>query len=301
MMGLKRGIASEFVPEWCVIAVLAVVNILWARQIGMRLIVTPQDFALLYITLGAMVGLKFLALKRGGLMAEYFSLTLAAATATCVLSYLCLASSGTVIDTRLMAMDHALGFDWISGYRWVSAHPLLKSVLGFAYGSLFYQGLYFGVLLVLMHKRDELREMFWLVLLSGLMACAGSYFLPAFGPSKLYDIGTHNGFMPTMIQLVDGHNLTFAVSKMTGVVSFPSFHTAMALSYAWAFRRMGAIGWAFAAFNLVVLASVPWFGGHYLVDMIGGAVTMLIALGLVQLAPQLWKTRTVRTFAEATA
>ena len=57
MMGLKRGIASEFVPEWCVIAVLAVVNILWARRIGMRLIVTPQDFALLYITQGAILGL----------------------------------------------------------------------------------------------------------------------------------------------------------------------------------------------------------------------------------------------------
>lgn len=287
MTGLKQGIASEFVPEWCVIAILALVNILWAHRIGMRLIVTPQDFALLYVTLGAMVALKVLALKRGGLMAEYFSLTLAAATATCVLSYLCLASSGAIIDARLMAMDHALGFDWITGYRWVSAHPLLKSVLGFAYGSLFYQGLYFGVLLALMNKRDELREMFWLVLLSGLMACAGSYFLPAFGPSKLYDIGTHDGFMPTMIQLVDGHNLTFALSKMTGVVSFPSFHTAMALSYAWAFRRMGVIGWAFAAFNLVVLASVPWFGGHYLVDMIGGALTMLTALGLVTGAPAL--------------
>ena len=235
-----------------------------------------------------MIALKFAAFKRGGLMAEYFSLTMAAAAATCVLSYLCLASSGDLIDTRLMAMDHALGFDWITGYRWVDAHALLKSVLGFAYGSLFYQGLYFGVLLGLMGKRKELREMFWLVLLSGLMACAGAHFLPAFGPSKLYGIGSPDGFMPTMVKLVEGHDLTFAMSKMTGVVSFPSFHTAMALAYVWAFHRVGAIGWIFAAFNLVVLASVPWFGGHYLVDMIAGALTMLTALALVTGIPPLW-------------
>jgi hypothetical protein len=38
-----------------------------------------------------------------------------------------------------------------------------------------------------------------------------------------------------------------------------------------------------------MLASVPFFGGHYLMDMIAGAATMLIALGLIRGAPALWK------------
>ena len=63
------------------------------------------------------------ALRRGGLMAEYFALTLAASTAVCVLSYLCLASAGPLVDSRLMAMDRMLGFDWLAGYRFVHAHP----------------------------------------------------------------------------------------------------------------------------------------------------------------------------------
>jgi membrane-associated phospholipid phosphatase len=63
----------------------------------------------------------------------------------------------------------------------------------------------------------------------------------------------------------------------------------MALAYIWAFRGTGIIGWGIAALNLVMLASVPFFGGHYLMDMIAGAATMLIALGLIRGAPALWK------------
>jgi membrane-associated phospholipid phosphatase len=84
-----------------------------------------------------------------------------------------------------------------------------------------------------------------------------------------------------MQQLVSGQDLNFALSKMTGVVSFPSFHTAMALAYVWAFRKTGAIGWVIAALNLVMVAAVPWYGGHYLVDMIAGAATLLLSVALV--------------------
>jgi membrane-associated phospholipid phosphatase len=34
---------------------------------------------------------------------------------------------------------------------------------------------------------------------------------------------------------------------------------------------------------------VPWIGGHYLIDMIAGAATMLLALAMVKVAPRLWR------------
>ena len=281
MAGWKRVFQSEFVPEWSVLAFLALADALWARVIGFHVAVAGRDFLALYWALGIIAALKFFDIRRGALMAEYFALSLAATSAICVLSYLALASSGPLVDARLMAMDRALGFDWITSYRFVMAHPLLSKVLGFAYGSLCYQGLYFCVLLAVMNAQARLREMFWLVLICGLLACMGALWLPAFGPSKLYNIGTTNGFMPDMMHLVSKQNLDFALAKMTGVVSFPSFHTAMALAYAYAFRKTGIIGWAIAGLNLVMLAAVPWFGGHYLVDMIAGAATMLLALGLI--------------------
>jgi membrane-associated phospholipid phosphatase len=83
--------------------------------------------------------------------------------------------------------------------------------------------------------------------------------------------------------------MRFALSGMTGVVSFPSFHTAMALAYCWAFRKTGIVGGAIIALNIVMLCAVPFFGGHYLVDMIAGAAAMLIALAVLKTAQQLKK------------
>ena len=291
MNGLRHRLSSEFVPEWCAVAALILLDVLWAARIPVTFTTTRDDFLVLGLGLGACWGLRAMRLRKGGLMAEYFALTLTATTAICVLSYLCLASSGPLVDARLMAMDRALGFDWLAGYQFLSAHPVLKSVLGFAYGSLVYQGLYFCVLLALMDRKQRMRDMFWLFGLCALFACLGTLLFPALGPSKFFNIETHNGFVPVMEHILSGRDLTFALSGMTGVVSFPSFHTAMALAYVWAFRGTGPAGWAMAGVNLVMLLAVPFFGGHYLMDMIAGAATMLLSLAMVKYAPGLWAMR----------
>jgi len=162
-------------------------------------------------------------------------------------------------------------------------------MLGLAYGSLVYQGLYLCLLLGLMDQKQRLREMFWLFLISGALACAGTLWLPALGPSKTFDIETTTGFVPVMQHLLSGRDMSFALGGMTGVVSFPSFHTSMALAYAWAFRKCGAIGIGACVLNIIMLCAVPFFGGHYLVDMIAGAATMLLSLAMVKTVPLMWK------------
>ena len=285
----KQLFTSDFVPEWCALGVLALLDAAWAAHIHLDFVAAPRDFLILALALSVTFSLRAFAVRRGGLMAEYFALTLAGSTAICALSYLCLASAGPLVDARLMAMDRALGFDWLAGYRFVHAHPALTALLGLAYGSLVYQGLYFCLLLGLMDAKQQLRDMFWLFLLTGLLACAGAVLFPALGPSKFYNIQTNNGFVPVMQHLLSGHDLHFALSGMTGVVSFPSFHTAMALAYSWAFRKTGLISAAIMALNIIMLCAVPFFGGHYLVDMVAGAAAMLLALALLKTAPLLTK------------
>lgn len=288
---MSRGrtlFACDFVPEWSAIALLALIDAVWAAHIPLAFSATFADFLVPVLALGLMAGFRLFAFRRAGLIAEYFALSLAASTTVCVLSYLCLASSGALADARLMAMDRMLGFDWLAGYRFVHSHPLLSALLGFAYASLVYQGLYLCLLLGLMGDRLRLREMFWIFLLCALLACAGTFWLPALGPSKFFDIETATGFVPVMQHLLSGRNLHFALSGMSGVVSFPSFHTSMALAYGWAFRKSGAVGIGMAALNIIMLCAVPFFGGHYLVDMIAGAAAMLLALALVKTAPLVW-------------
>ena len=282
---LKR-LKCDFGPEWLALLALAVLDLFWARAIGFHLGVSWSDGKLIGLGLVAMLLIR-LFWTRGGMMAEYFSLTALATTLFGVLSYLCLASSGPLVDTSLQAADRALHFDWMAGYHFIVAHHLVSTVLSLAYNSMIYQGLYFCVLFSLMDRKKHLREMFWLVLVTGLFTSLGVLLFPALGPFKLFGTAPPGSFLPEMEHVKSGQNLNFALAKLTGVVSFPSFHTAMALAYAWGFRKTGAIGWAVLVLNLLMLCAIPWYGGHYLTDMIAGAGVMAASLAIVKFAGRL--------------
>ena len=300
MTGWNTRFRSDFVPEWCAIGALILLDVIWLGLSPVSITVRSNDFLFLALGPCVMLGLRALTFHKAGLIAEHFSLILMASAAICVLSYLCLAAAGPLVDSRLMAMDRALGFDWLANYNFMQAHPRLAPVLEAAYQSPIAQCVYFSVLMGLMGRKDRLHDMFWLFLCGGLMACLGGLLLPALGPSKFF--GLDASFVPVMERLLSGRDLTFAFSQMTGVVSFPSFHTTMALILIWAFRGTSLIGWLITGLNLAMLCAVPYFGGHYLVDMIAGAAVMLLSLTVIRSAPVWWKYRGVRaTIATASA
>jgi membrane-associated phospholipid phosphatase len=74
----------------------------------------------------------------------------------------------------------------------------------------------------------------------------------------------------------------FAAHKIVGIVTFPSFHTAAALIYCYAFRHTGVLGRAIWLLNAVMLIAIPFLGNHYLIDVIAGAMIALIAIGVVR-------------------
>jgi len=65
----------------------------------------------------------------------------------------------------------------------------------------------------------------------------------------------------------------------------PSYHTAMAVLFTYAFRRTGLVGYGIATLNVVMLLSIPPIGGHYLVDLLAGGALALGAIA-VQRAPR---------------
>lgn len=277
---------TDFGPEWLAVMLIALVAAVWARCVHFDLAVAPSDFRFPVIIIIGILATHALMSRRAGLVAEYFLLTVLATAVFGVLSYLSMTTGRPLADGVLSSADRVLGFDWIVPYRWLVNHRSTAKVLQLAYDSLVYQGLYFGVFFGVMGQREKLREMFWLVAIAGLLTSAGAALFPALGPFKAH--GVRAEFLPAMEQLRSG-NLHFTLAKLTGVVSFPSFHTTMALLYIYGFRRTGAIGWAAAGLNLLMLPAIPFFGGHYLVDMFAGAGVALASLVLVRA----WTTRHV--------
>ena len=92
--------------------------------------------------------------------------------------------------------------------------------------------------------------------------------------------------------LRDGSLSTLSMDGVVGMVTFPSFHTILALLVVWASRATWWF-WPAALLNAVVIASTLPVGGHHLADLVGGALVTAVTIGVVHAWRQ--RARTGRT------
>jgi len=235
------------------------------------------------------------ALKKHSLWPERFLLGLEAfalficttTVATCCI-YLLASFRMPFADTLLSGADALLGFHWPDALRLLESHPAWMPPLKAAYGSILWQAALIILFFSLQGKRNELAETYLQLTLTLCMASALFFFLPALGPASLHGLEDalfrlHPGMKAVISDLRllhAGESPDFAKRGMTGIVSFPSFHTAASLIYAYSYRRQLWAALPMAGFNLVMLASIPVFGNHYLTDMLGGAALAALAIWL---------------------
>jgi hypothetical protein len=193
-----------------------------------------------------------------------------------ILTYLAASRGAGWSDEMLVRLDRRLGFDWAHWFVFVNGHVALKLVLAFAYTSLMPQ-----ILLSVMHfswrcREDRSCELLANSILALLLTAVVFALFPAMGPgtavpelAKLY--------LVDLTGLHDGTSSSFDVTKLDGIVAFPSFHTALAVLLTYA-HRGGVLFCPVAALNAVMLVSVPSEGGHYLSDVLAGAAIAVMAI-----------------------
>jgi hypothetical protein len=197
------------------------------------------------------------------------------------MSLVALGTGAPLIDGTLARLDASLGFEVGQFVEWIARLPAAVFLLRVCYSGIVPVIMITAVILVLIKRSDRLWE-FCFVYAGTLTGCALiSAFLPAIGafvhsplPRELLDRLPHGAGVYYVSQFVafrfEGQRI-INLLDFDGVVNFPSFHCCMALLTAYAYRGLGRISAVAYAFNgLVIIASVP-IGGHYLIDLIGGA------------------------------
>lgn len=281
-ISLRR--TSEFAVEWSAVIALFAVDFVWARGIDFHLLLSWQNWAVIAGFLGICFVLRALFAPRVGVLAEYLCLSVCGSAGLVIFSYLCLASAhGPLVDRALLRADLALGFDWLTVHDWVMAHPRLAMAGNILYGSQVLQGLYCTILLGVMQQRPQMQELWRLTFIASALCCLLAMLFPALGPFKIFNLPSEGTFLPVMEHLLSHRDLVFTPASLAGVVCFPSLHTAMALAIPYGLRRTGPIFIIFVVLNVLMLFTIPFFGGHYLVDMIAGAGVMLVSLALTRL------------------
>jgi hypothetical protein len=195
------------------------------------------------------------------------------------LTYHCIAVGYPLQDAALSRADAAIGFDWLSWANFITAHPLLLRVTNWSYSSYAWQPLVIIPLLAILKPRKGNPELFLSLLLAMALTLIITTFVPAIGPADAL------GFRPAPAPVIRALHAspTAQALKYTGVVTFPSFHTIMAILFTFACRGIRFLFPAALCLNVTMLISVPHSGDHYLVDMIAGTIVALTAINVIKL------------------
>ncbi len=210
-------------------------------------------------------------------------------TAMRVLDHLMMSVPFPWIDGTLAKLDAALGLDWLGYTEWVARQPLVIGAFQVTYAGLTLVALSVFVLLFTVADRGRAQEFVRLIFWSGLATTLIGATVPVrgamdrFAPAKLQAVfGPDAGIYPIPYLDVLRSNIPHALNleSLPGLVSMPSYHTACALLIAYCCRNVRIVNVLSVIYATVMIASTPIMGGHYFVDLIGGAL-LVIAVVLI--------------------
>ena len=261
-------------------ALLVVTSTVWNEFVGISWQApTNAEIGIIAAALGA-ISLYSAARKAKGLSeASLFLLVYALYPLYGIrLSYLAITLHFPLVDEQMSHIDPSLGFHWLGLVRFMANHPRLLPIEAFFYQSHLPQTVVLCVYFSFLRPSTRNYEMLFLLLLGLILTLLVLAFFPTLGPGSVAHVPVLQERIITMLR--EGHiqNLPYE-----GIISFPSYHTIMAIVFVYCTRGTRLVFPAVLLWNLVMLLTVPNGGDHYLSDMIAGSVIAIAAIGVSRL------------------
>jgi len=277
----------DWLLRWAVIGGLSLVDgaWLWARGTGFEFGAVDGRLRLagtsLIFCLGAALltrryrGVSAVVAKASDFFCSATQLLLLVPPAV-TLIYLGATLNLPLTDLELQRFDRLLGFDWHAFNFWVAAHQPLPELFRFAYRTMLWQPFIVMFLVSASRAGDANSELIWIFLVSMLMCAAISATMPALG----YDGVIGPAHIEALKEIRAGLWTTLDLNKIDGIVTFPSYHAALAVVMPYVLRRIRWAFWMATALNALMLLSTPIVGGHYLADTVAGVLLALVSIAL---------------------
>jgi membrane-associated phospholipid phosphatase len=267
----------------------AVVVQLTAMTVPFELLAAMLGFTALFLTLH-LVYAVFRQDLRLSLLTGSLALLLAAACGASLVAHVGMRLRFPLQDSALAAADRLIGIDTPSLALAFAEYPWFSELLARLYDTTVPAVFLAAIGLSLASKAPRVWELVLGYSAGLFICCVISVILPATanfvhaGLTAQELAGLPNGSGVFHLKAVhyfrDGNALLVEPAKFAGVVTFPSFHTMMALIVAYGCRGFGllsVLAWLWA--GLIIVSTIP-IGGHYVIDLIAGAVLWIaIVLG----------------------
>ena len=214
--------------------------------------------------------------------------------AATVMSYAAATVGRPLIDRELLLADQFIGYDWRAYASFVANHPSIARAMQFSYAFIFFMPLIVTVALSATKKVQAL-EKFILAGLVSLVMTVGIFVLfPATTAWTYLQVSdaevsafhhltlSSQDWIGKLIQIRQGDAANLKKLDGNGLIAFPSFHCTAALLFVWSTWTIGWLRVPMMAVCLALLIATPIFGGHYISDMIAGAVVMVVSVRITQ-------------------
>ncbi|VWD15166.1 phosphatase PAP2 family protein [Burkholderia contaminans] len=299
---MKNRNAVVYVVAWVTIIAVAIIDFLWAKYIGLIIgagwpyryageMCTVFCFVIALICIATLQRYRKLthALRCKEFASAIFCMItiIAWAQAMAITSYIGVGLNNVDIADTLVRFDSAIGFDWLGVYHWVSSHHILRIIFIYAYWSAFPQLILVPFFLAIVRELDNIIEFLVILFISSFVLLLIAIPFPAesaFLHFGITDPGTVSSVQDYVL-LRSGAMPVINPYAVQGLVSMPSYHTMLAIFFAYSVRHVRFVFPAAVILNVVMIASTITVGGHYLADVLAGiacgfAVIWAVRLGL---------------------
>jgi membrane-associated phospholipid phosphatase len=207
------------------------------------------------------------------------------------LSYFVTAFNWPLNDATLARIDQTLGFDWLALQRITAANAWLSWAGSWIYATSGLHMVLAWVVLGVAGQTARLSQFFSalavstavVLLICGVVPAAGAYAFYGITDGQLGHLkGTGAGVwhLEHFYALRDGTLRYIDLQKTEGLVTFPSYHTAIAVLSGWSLWRVRWLGLPSACYSAVVILTTLPIGGHHLIDLIAGAAITAASIAL---------------------
>jgi hypothetical protein len=193
-------------------------------------------------------------------------------------------------DNLLAQMDRSLGVEVPDVLSWMEAFPALQRVLAFCYDTLLFLVVAAIMLPPLCGQWRRTREYLLAGVASAVLAIPLFALLPAQGPWVHYGYpasATQENVTRVIQTLKSGERFFLNYLAPEGIISFPSFHTVLALLAAYALWSVRYVRWPAALLAGLIVLSTVTTGWHYLIDTWAGLFTAVSSIALAKAYSQL--------------
>jgi len=186
-----------------------------------------------------------------------------------ILCYLAYTTNFPLADSFLASLDESLGFHAPDYVNWFRDHPIMFKISYFIYNTFTYQFLIIFFYLGLRKDLYDLEQLVMLNIFALLLTILIGGFFPAASAPFWYNYAPEPVEARAIAHMFELRNLIVDTRVVDGIITFPSYHTTMAVVYAFVLRNQKKYVFIpVLILNILMIFTCIINGGHYLIDLI---------------------------------